>query len=122
METRTESDRNTQASGARMDASKIRSSTSSANRRARRRPARALTVPHSSNTAATNYTTSNITLPAGTYFVRNERDYSGNVNVSRSFTVNTLAVERNYYPQIRSFYKRVSTADQDNVILKKAAK
>src|SRR5438309_6725492 len=54
METRTESDRNTQASGARMDASKIRSSPSSANRRARRRPARALTVPASSNSAATN--------------------------------------------------------------------
>src|SRR5688500_18980292 len=44
------------------------------------------------NTSATNYTTPNITLPAGTYFVRNERDYSGNVGVTRSFTVNHLSV------------------------------
>src|SRR2546421_4652773 len=37
------------------------------------------------NITATNYTTPNITLPAGTYFVRDERDYSGNVGVTRSF-------------------------------------
>jgi GH35 family endo-1,4-beta-xylanase len=44
------------------------------------------------STSATNYATSNITLPAGTYMVRNERDYSSNVGVSRSFTVNNLSV------------------------------
>jgi len=44
------------------------------------------------NTSATNYTTSNIALPAGTYFVRDERDYSSNVGVIRSFTVNNLSV------------------------------
>jgi len=44
------------------------------------------------------------------------------VTFTRSFTVNTLAVDRQYYPQVKSFWKRVSTADQDSVILKKAAK
>jgi len=44
------------------------------------------------------------------------------VTLQRTLTVNTLALDRNYYPQVRSFYKRVSTADQDNVVLKKAAK
>jgi GH35 family endo-1,4-beta-xylanase len=44
------------------------------------------------STSSSNYSTPNITLPAGTYFVRNERDYSGNVGVTRSFTVNNLAV------------------------------
>src|SRR5580765_6837354 len=38
------------------------------------------------STSATNYTTPSVTLPAGTYFVRDERDYSGNVGVTRSFT------------------------------------
>src|SRR5687768_6529252 len=44
------------------------------------------------NTSATNYATPNIALPAGTYFVRNERDYPGNVGVTRSFTVSNLSV------------------------------
>ncbi|HEX3356819.1 MAG TPA: endo-1,4-beta-xylanase [Tepidisphaeraceae bacterium] len=44
------------------------------------------------NTSATNYTTSNMTLPAGTYFVRDERDYSGNAGVTKSLTVNNLSV------------------------------
>jgi GH35 family endo-1,4-beta-xylanase len=44
------------------------------------------------NASATNYTTGNVTLPAGTYFVRDERDYSANVGVSRSVTVNNLSV------------------------------
>lgn len=44
------------------------------------------------STSATTYTTSNVTLPAGTYFVRTERDYDGNVGVSRSFSVNSLTV------------------------------
>jgi GH35 family endo-1,4-beta-xylanase len=43
-------------------------------------------------TSATNYTTQNITLPAGTYAIRNERDYAGNIGVTRSFTVNNLSV------------------------------
>lgn len=50
-------------------------------------------------------------------------DHDANsVTFKRSLAINTLAIERNYYPQVRSFYKRVSTADQDNLILKKAAK
>jgi GH35 family endo-1,4-beta-xylanase len=44
------------------------------------------------STSATDYTTSNITLPAGTYIVRDERDFTGNVASSRSFTVNNLSV------------------------------
>src|SRR5438552_6850057 len=49
-------------------------------------------VPFSvSSTSATNYTSSDIFLPAGTYLLRNERDYSGNVGVSRAFTVNTIS-------------------------------
>ena len=44
------------------------------------------------STSATNYTTSNMTLPAGTYFVRDERDYSGNTAVTKSLTVNNLSV------------------------------
>ncbi len=45
-----------------------------------------------SSTSATNYATGDISLPAGTYFLRNERDYAGNVGVSRAFTVNTVSV------------------------------
>jgi len=44
------------------------------------------------------------------------------VTFKRSLTVNTLAIGIENYPQVRSFYARVSTADQDNVILKKTAK
>ncbi|HEY7089538.1 MAG TPA: endo-1,4-beta-xylanase, partial [Tepidisphaeraceae bacterium] len=44
------------------------------------------------STSATNYTTPNISLPGGTYFIRNERDYSGNVGVSRPVTINSLTV------------------------------
>src|SRR5688572_3813067 len=40
--------------------------------------------------SSANYTTGNITLPAGTYVVRTERDYGGNVGVTRAFTVNNL--------------------------------
>jgi GH35 family endo-1,4-beta-xylanase len=38
--------------------------------------------------SATNYTTQNVTLPAGTYFVRVERDYNNGTN--NQFTVNSL--------------------------------
>jgi hypothetical protein len=44
------------------------------------------------------------------------------VTFKRMLQVNTLSIERNYYPQVRSFYKRATAADQENVILKKAAK
>ena len=44
------------------------------------------------NTAAANYGTSNVTLPAGTYFVRAERDYANSGSTARPFTVNSLAV------------------------------
>lgn len=44
------------------------------------------------STSATNYTTNDVFLPAGTYFVRNERDYAGNVGVTRNFGVNSIAV------------------------------
>ena len=44
------------------------------------------------NTSATNYGTSNVTLPAGTYFVRAERDYANSGSTSRAFTLNNLAV------------------------------
>jgi autotransporter-associated beta strand protein len=44
------------------------------------------------STLGTNYSTGNITLPAGTYLVEDERDYSGNVGVSRSLSVNNLSV------------------------------
>jgi GH35 family endo-1,4-beta-xylanase len=42
------------------------------------------------STSATDYTTPNVTLPAGTYFVRVERDYGNGVN--HSFSVNNLSV------------------------------
>ncbi len=41
-------------------------------------------------TAAANYSTQNVTLPSGTYFVRAERDYDNGVN--QSFAVNNLSV------------------------------
>ena len=44
------------------------------------------------STAAANYGTSNVTLPAGTYFVRAERDYAASGSTSRPFTLNSLAV------------------------------
>jgi len=44
------------------------------------------------------------------------------VTFKRTLTVNTLAIGIENYPQVRSFYTRVATADQDNVILKKTAK
>jgi autotransporter-associated beta strand protein len=44
------------------------------------------------STSATNYTTSNITLPAGMYLVSDQRDYSGNIGVTRSETLNNFSV------------------------------
>src|SRR5882724_2576480 len=41
-------------------------------------------------TSVTDYTTPDVTLPAGTYFVRVERDYDNGVN--HSFSVNNLSV------------------------------
>jgi endo-1,4-beta-xylanase len=43
-----------------------------------------------SSTSATNYDSSNVALPAGTYFVRAERDYDNGVN--QSFAINNLSV------------------------------
>jgi len=43
-------------------------------------------------TSATNYATPNLTLPAGTYFVRAERDYAANGGASGAFTLNNLSV------------------------------
>ena len=45
-----------------------------------------------SSTSATNYTTSDFFLPAGTYAVRDQRDFNDNFGVSRNFTVNNLSV------------------------------
>ena len=45
-----------------------------------------------SSTSATNYTTSNISLPAGTYLVSDQRDYPGNIGVTRSETLNNLSI------------------------------
>src|SRR5262245_12923294 len=45
------------------------------------------------NTSATNYTTSNVALPAGTYFVRAERDFTNSAVSDHSLTVNTLSVQ-----------------------------
>lgn len=42
--------------------------------------------------SATNYNTSNVTLPAGTYFVSVQRDYPNNSALSAPFTVNNLAI------------------------------
>jgi endo-1,4-beta-xylanase len=42
--------------------------------------------------SSTAYTTPDVTLPAGTYLVRAERDYPSNVGVTRSLTVNNLSV------------------------------
>ena len=44
------------------------------------------------STSATDYATSNVSLPAGTYLVRAERDFTGNVGTSRSVTVNNLSI------------------------------
>src|SRR5882724_5605187 len=41
-------------------------------------------------TSATDYTTPDVTLPAGTYFVRVERDYNNGAN--QSFAINNLSV------------------------------
>jgi GH35 family endo-1,4-beta-xylanase len=41
-------------------------------------------------TSATDYTTPNVALPAGTYFVRAERDYNNNSN--QTFTLNNLSI------------------------------
>lgn len=41
-------------------------------------------------TSATDYISPNVTLPAGTYFVRAERDYNNNSN--QTFTVNNLSI------------------------------
>ena len=43
-----------------------------------------------SGTSAANYDTQNVTLPAGTYFVRAERDYDNGLN--QSFAINNLSV------------------------------
>jgi hypothetical protein len=43
-----------------------------------------------SGTSAANYNTQNVTLPAGTYFLRAERDYDNGVN--QSFAINNLSV------------------------------
>jgi len=44
------------------------------------------------STAATNYTTPSVTLPAGTYFVRAERDYANSGASSHALTLNNLTV------------------------------
>jgi len=44
------------------------------------------------------------------------------VTFKRTMIIDTISVDRQYYAQIRSFYKRAATADQDTVVLKKAAK
>src|SRR5262249_27180723 len=44
------------------------------------------------STSATDYMTPNVTLPAGTYFVRAERDYANSGASTSSLTVNNLAV------------------------------
>lgn len=44
------------------------------------------------STSATNYTTSNVTLPAGTYFVRDERDYANTNASTHAFTLNNLSI------------------------------
>jgi endo-1,4-beta-xylanase len=44
------------------------------------------------STSATNYTTPNVTLPAGTYFVRAERDYANSGASTHSETLNNLTV------------------------------
>lgn len=45
-----------------------------------------------SSTSATAYATPGMTLPAGTYLVRAERDYPGNTSTSRAVTVSNLSV------------------------------
>ncbi len=44
------------------------------------------------SSSATNYATPTVTLPAGTYFVRAERDYDHSNDSTRSLTVNNLTV------------------------------
>jgi GH35 family endo-1,4-beta-xylanase len=44
------------------------------------------------STSATNYTTPSVTLPAGTYFVRAERDYANSNASTFSLTLNNLTV------------------------------
>jgi GH35 family endo-1,4-beta-xylanase len=44
------------------------------------------------STSATNYTTPNVTLPAGMYFVRAERDYDNSSASTSAFTLNNLTV------------------------------
>jgi GH35 family endo-1,4-beta-xylanase len=41
---------------------------------------------------ATNYVTPNVFLPGGTYFVRTERDFAGNVSTNRASILNSLSV------------------------------
>lgn len=44
------------------------------------------------STAAADYDTSNVTLPAGTYFVSAQRDYANNGSTKSPFTINNLSV------------------------------
>ncbi len=55
--------------------------------------------------SATNYTTQNVTLPAGTYFVRVERDYNNGSNAQ--FTVNNL--------QLNTASGGAATYNNDNI-------
>src|SRR5262249_44090249 len=50
-----------------------------------------------------------------------ERTTSG-VHLTRSLAVKTIAVDVEKYKVLRDFFKGVATADQDQVVLKKAAK
>lgn len=45
-----------------------------------------------SGAAPTNYTTANVTLPAGTYLLSAQRDYNANSAISTPFTLNDLSV------------------------------
>src|SRR5262249_18882820 len=44
------------------------------------------------STSGADYVTPNVALPAGTYFVRIERDYTSSGQTPNTFTVNNLAV------------------------------
>jgi len=47
---------------------------------------------------------------------------NGTVTLKRSMSINTVLIGAENYKILRSFYSRVATADQETVVLKKAAK
>jgi hypothetical protein len=49
------------------------------------------------------------------------QNQGGTLHISRKLTVNALLLEKKYYPALRSFYQRVRSGDEQQIILSAAA-